>query len=173
MDNDSFTPSDLSARLAVLAAAQKANIARYTLSDGRTVWVRKAGPRNSAWRYTLLGWITRPLHLGVLKPVPNLGGERAIAVEARRLADLKAAGIRVPDVLARQDNALMLSDLGGIQLDTQIAQEAKGRHLTAWTAGLDAIGLVHEKGQFLSQAFARNMMVSGHEIAFLDFEDDP
>ena len=67
----------------------------------------------------------------------------------------------------------MLSHLDGKQLDTQIEQEARGKHLTAWNAGLNAIGEVHRKGQFLSQAFARNIMISGKDISFLDFEDDP
>lgn len=165
--------NNFATELARLAAAQKGGIARYTLSDGLVVWVRKAGRRNAAWRYALLGMVTKPLRLGVLKPVPNLGGEKAVATEAHRLRELKAAGVKVPELLAQQPDALMIGNLGGIQLDTQIEQEAKGRHLTAWTAGMDAIADVHAKGQFLSQAFARNMMIAGGTVGFLDFEDNP
>ena len=173
MTNQALGVPDFSGCLAAFAAKQKANIACYELSDGLVVWIRKAGARNPAWRYALLGMITRPLRLGVLKPVPNLGGEKAIAVEEKRLRELKAAGISVPEVLAHQADALMLSHLDGKQLDTQIEQEARGKHLTAWNAGLNAIGEVHRKGQFLSQAFARNIMISGKDVSFLDFEDDP
>ena len=171
--NQALRVPDFSGCLAAFAAKQKANIACYELSDGLVVWIRKAGARNPAWRYALLGMITRPLRLGVLKPVPNLGGEKAISVEEKRLRELKAAGISVPEVLAHQADALMLSHLDGKQLDTQIEQEARGKHLTAWNAGLNAIGEVHRKGQFLSQAFARNIMISGKDVSFLDFEDDP
>jgi hypothetical protein len=164
---------DFPAILARLAAQQTAGIACHTLSDGLTVWVRKAGPRNAAWRYALLGMITRPLRLGVLKPVPNLGGEKAVATEARRLRALAAAGIRVPELLAEQSDALLLGSLGGISLEDRIEQEAENGQLAAWAAGLDAIGQVHARGQFLSQAFARNIMADGGSIAFLDFEDDP
>ena len=85
--------NNFATELARLAAAQKGGIARYTLSDGLVVWVRKAGRRNAAWRYALLGMVTKPLRLGVLKPVPNLGGEKAVATEAHRLRELKAAGV--------------------------------------------------------------------------------
>ena len=96
--NQALGVPDFSGCLAAFAAKQKANIACYELSDGLVVWIRKAGARNPAWRYALLGMITKPLRLGVLKPVPNLGGEKAIAVEEKRLRELKAAGISVPEV---------------------------------------------------------------------------
>ncbi|MGF6148714.1 Uncharacterised protein [Kingella potus] len=176
MNADSETPKaahDFPAVLARLAAQQKSGIAPHTLSDGLTVWVRKAGARNPAWRYTLMGMVTRPLRLGVLKPVPNLGGEKAVATEANRLRRLAAAGIRVPELLAQQPDALLLGSLPGISLEERIGQEAKDGRLAAWEAGLDAIGEVHAKGQFLSQAFARNIMTDHGRIGFLDFEDDP
>ena len=55
--------------------------------------------------------------LEALRPVPNPGGRAAIHTEARRLAALHARGLRVPAVLAVQDDALLLRHLGrGIQL---------------------------------------------------------
>lgn len=131
-----------------LAAKQEATIAPYLLADGTKVWVRKAGRHNARWRYALLGMVARYLKLGVLKPVPSLGGEPAIATESKRLYELRSAGIAVPELLALRKNALMFGNL-------------------------EAIARVHKKRQFLSQAFARNMMWDGKNISFLDFEDDP
>ena len=76
-----------------LAAKQEAAIAPYLLADGTKVWIRKAGRHNARWRYALLGMVARYLKLGVLKPVPSLGGEPAIATESKRLYELRAAGI--------------------------------------------------------------------------------
>ena len=92
-DTNHTNAPNFAVELTRLAAQQSNNIARYTLSDGRTVWIRKAKPHNPAWRYALLGMITKPLHLGVLKPVPNLGGEKAIAVESTRLRTLYKAPV--------------------------------------------------------------------------------
>ncbi|EOF9476006.1 hypothetical protein ACHZUL_001750, partial [Neisseria gonorrhoeae] len=156
-----------------LAAKQEATIAPYLLADGTKVWVRKAGRHNARWRYALLGMVARYLKLGVLKPVPSLGGEPAIATESKRLYELRSAGIAVPELLALRKNALMFGNLEGIPLDTQIRQEAEAGKADAWLAGLEAIARVHKKRQFLSQAFARNMMWDGKNISFLDFEDDP
>ncbi|HEZ8173282.1 TPA: hypothetical protein WLR49_000932 [Neisseria gonorrhoeae] len=156
-----------------LAAKQEATIAPYLLADGTKVWVRKAGRHNARWRYALLGMVARYLKLGVLKPVPSFGGEPAIATESKRLYELRSAGIAVPELLAVRKNALMFGNLEGIPLDTQIRQEAEAGKADAWLAGLEAIARVHKKRQFLSQAFARNMMWDGKNISFLDFEDDP
>lgn len=172
-DTNHTNAPNFAVELTRLVAQQSNNIARYTLSDGRTVWIRKAKPHNPAWRYALLGMITKPLHLGVLKPVPNLGGEKAIAVESTRLRTLYKAGIRVPELLAVQNNALMMGNLTGIALDVRIEQEAGEGHLDAWETGLSAIEDVHRRGQFLSQAFARNCIIDSDKISFLDFEDDP
>lgn len=93
-----------------LAAKQEATIAPYLLADGTKVWVRKAGRHNARWRYALLGMVARYLKLGVLKPVPSLGGEPAIATESKRLYELRSAGIAVPELLALRKNALMFGN---------------------------------------------------------------
>lgn len=152
---------------------QKPGIKRYALPDGQIVWVRKAGARNAAWKYTLMGMVTKPLRLGALKPVPSLGGIHALDVESGRLKDLASRGVNVPVLLARRPDALMISSLAGRQLDSQIEQEAEQGRLDAWKKGLDAIADVHAKDGYLSQAFSRNMLISGEEIGFVDFEDDP
>lgn len=61
-DTNHTNAPNFAVELTRLAAQQSNNIARYTLSDGRTVWIRKAKPHNPAWRYALLGMITKPLH---------------------------------------------------------------------------------------------------------------
>ena len=109
---------DYAAFLRDTLATQPHNLAAYVLtrSDGsqppEQVWLKKAGPHLGAWRATLLGAVARLVRLEALRPVPNPGGRAAIHTEARRLAALHARGLRVPAVLAVQDDALLLRHLG-------------------------------------------------------------
>lgn len=48
MDTNHTNAPNFAVELTRLAAQQSNNIARYTLSDGRTVWIRKAKPHNPA-----------------------------------------------------------------------------------------------------------------------------
>lgn len=156
-----------------LADGQKQTIAAHILPDGRKVWLRKAGRRNAAWRYVLLGAAVRCLGLPVLRPVPNLGGTAAIATEAARLREFAAAGVAAPRLLAQRADALLMSDAGGETVSARVAAEAAEGRLDTWRQGLAAIADVHGRGLALSQAFARNMVADGGGIAFIDFEDNP
>ena len=118
----------------------------------------------------------------MLRPVPNLGGEQAIATEARRLRDLAARGLRVPTVLAQQPGGLLLAHLGrpdqptpslGNEIESALP---KGPEvvLALWLEGLQALSYVHATGTSLSQAFARNLVrCPDGTVGYIDFEDDP
>jgi hypothetical protein len=176
------TPAkDAEAFLHATLARQSESMARHEFA-GREVWVKKAGPRNPRWRYRLQGLIATVLRLETLRPVMNLGGPAAIAHEARRLNELAALGLRVPELLAQETHGLMIADLGTRDQPArnllvhlaQAARESPVALLAVWRRGLDAIATVHARGSYLSQAFARNLVVCADgEIAFIDFEDDP
>ena len=162
-------------------AQQPGNVASY-LMNGEQVWLKKAGPRNSLWGYRVLGALARTLRLPVLRPVPNLGGEQAIATEARRLRDLAARGLRVPAVLAQQPGGLLLAHLGrpgqptpslGNEIERALPQGPEVV-LALWLEGLQALSYVHATGTSLSQAFARNLVrCPDGTVGYIDFEDDP
>ncbi len=146
------------------------------------VWLRKAGPRHGSLRYHVLATLARALQLDVLMPVPNPGGHAAITIEAQRLVQLRAAGLRVPKVLAQQAGGLLISDLGQsgrvtvtlLERLEHAAIESPAALLEAWGDGLVAIGIAHARGQYLSQAFARNLVqCADGVIGYIDFEDDP
>lgn len=172
---------DYPAFLRQQAASQTRSIAQY-LPPGEQLWLKKAGARNSLARYRLMGILARLLRLPLLTPVPNLGGERAIATEARRLRDLAALGIHVPELLAVQRDALLLRHLGIPGMPTpSLANEMRdavpagaAAVLALWQQGLAAVEQVHAAGSYLSQAFARNMVrCADGAVGFIDFEDDP
>ena len=183
MPHDTDTPPahDYAAFLRQQLALQHANVARYML-DGEQVWLKKAGPRHGMGRYRVLGALARLARLQVLRPVPNLGGTAAIATEARRLHDLAARGLRVPVVLARQEDGLLLRHLGrpgepAPSLDGELhAAMPQGPQAVQalWCQGLEALQQVHSTGTSLSQAFARNLVrCPDGVVGFIDFEDDP
>ncbi len=146
--------------------------------QGQTLWLKKAGPRHGMWRYQLLGAVARISRSALLQPVPNLGGQAAIATEVRRLQDLAAAGIRVPEVLAVQADGFLMRNLGQHHLlhELHSAAHSPGRTglLPLWQEGLDFLSRVHTQGQCLSQAFSRNIVrCDDGELGAIDFEDDP
>jgi len=104
-------PEDYAEFLRLTLPHQEKAVASHRFGSER-VWLKKAGPRHGKLRYHLLAAIAGALRLDVLKPVPNPGGEAAIAIEAERLRQLGAAGLRVPAVLAQQADGLLISDLG-------------------------------------------------------------
>ena len=179
---------DYAAFLRDTLATQPHNLAAYVLtrSDGsqppEQVWLKKAGPHLGAWRATLLGAVARLVRLEALRPVPNPGGRAAIHTEARRLAALHARGLRVPAVLAVQDDALLLRHLGTPGAPTKsladelydAARDQPAQVLPLWQQGLHAVGLVHDAGACQSQAFARNLVrCPDGVVGYVDFEDDP
>lgn len=172
---------DYAAFLRRMVVQQPAGIASHRLG-GERVWLKKAGPRHGRLRYQLLALIARTLRLDVLTPVPNPGGEAAIAIESRRLRALAESGLRVPRVLAQSPEGLLISDLGQEgractvfhERLEQAAAAGPAALLATWHEGLAALAGVHARGAYLSQAFARNLVhCPDGVIGFIDFEDDP
>lgn len=163
--------------LEVCLAQQSSPIAQHILENGEIVWVRQAAKHNSIWRYRLLGFIAKIFHLGVLTPVPSLGGERAIANEAQALTRLaQYPSIHTPRLLAQQRHALMMSSLNpdGITLMQLLERSNPEAAYQYWQQGIAAIANVHHHHTHLSQCFARNMIVINRDtIGFIDFEDAP
>jgi tRNA A-37 threonylcarbamoyl transferase component Bud32 len=174
-------PGDYAEFLRVTLPRQEKNVASHRFGSER-VWLKKAGPRHGKWGYRVMAAVARMVRLDIIKPVPNPGGEAAIATEARRLKQLAAAGLRVPVVLAQQADGLLISDLGESGRATVVLQERLDQAaaagpaalLAVWREGLAAIAAVHVRGQHLSQAFDRNLVqCSDGTIGYIDFEDDP
>jgi hypothetical protein len=174
-------PGDYAEFLRVTLPRQEKNVASHRFGSER-VWLKKAGPRHGKWGYRVMAAVARMVRLDIIKPVPNPGGEAAIATEARRLKQLAAAGLRVPVVLAQQADGLLISDLGESGRATVVLQERLDQAaaagpaalLAVWREGLAAIAAVHVRGQHLSQAFDRNLVqCPDGTIGYIDFEDDP
>lgn len=146
--------------------------------DGQRVWLKLAGPANPFRLFRVLAAIMTWLGLGALRPVDGRGGAEAIAIEARRLRELNALGLPVPRLLASTPYSLLLSDLGdsanSLNLHQALATATVAERLILIARAFAALDHVHQQGAYLSQAFARNLIVAPDGgIGFIDFEEDP
>lgn len=160
------------------ALQNPARIVAIKTGGGTTVWLKKSTGAEGAFGRWVLTKFSKLLKLPMLNAVNQAGGSEAIATEARRLSELGNAGVKVPELLWQNDEMILISDLG-----RRFTSYLK-RHRNDHQIKLDAIDQVfstlselHRNGQYLSQAFARNITilenVDGISIGFIDFEDDP
>lgn len=141
---------------------------------GQPAWLKLSVPQPPAWRYQLMAGMARLLRQPAMQPVRPHGNEAGIRNEAGRLKALSDAGLRVPQLLAQDDRWLLISDLGHTTLEALIRHADPETRLAYWHRGAAYIQQVHRAGQYLSQAFARNLVWSPEEGAgAIDFEDDP
>lgn len=166
-----MTPADLQ-RIRAGAGWRAHRVEVFHDLDAGSVLVKGQRPPRPAWRYRLLNGAARVLGQPVLRAAPAHGGARAQAIEVRRLRALRAAGLPVPEVLHVDEEFFVQRWLGARSLDRLLRKDDEAA-LAWWRRALQGLVAVHERGQALSQAFARNFIVQGEHLAMIDFEDDP
>jgi tRNA A-37 threonylcarbamoyl transferase component Bud32 len=142
---------------------------------GRKGWEKHYGS-GSRRRLGLgvLDAVARRLDLGPLRPPPHHVGEAALRTEARRLRELRAQGIRVPEVLGETGDALQVSDIGEKLASRLRVLQDDPDALDALTASvIAAIAEAHRRGAYFGQPLPRNIAVGEEGIGFFDFEEDP
>ncbi|MBQ9578429.1 MAG: phosphotransferase [Ottowia sp.] len=142
---------------------------------GRIAVKGQRAPR-SAVLYRLLKGAGTLLGVPCLNAAPPVGGSAGQAMEVARLRALHAAGARVPQVL-HVDGAqgfFVMQWLGGEHL-ADVLQRGAPQAAALWREAGDELLRVHAAGQYLGQAFARNIIVGegGRLAGMVDFEDDP
>lgn len=149
-------------------------MAQRLLLDDRRVWLKHYDSNSRRISLGLLDRLARVLSIEALRVPPRPGGVRSLSVELRRVTELKAADVKVPEVLGQGAATLLLADIG-----TSLAKCLK------CTSGdpvarddlvrraIDAIADVHAKGLYLGNPVPRNMTFDNQCIGFLDFEEDP
>ncbi|MBT9568965.1 MAG: hypothetical protein IV085_11780, partial [Thiobacillus sp.] len=77
-------------------------------------------------------------------------------------------------LLAHDDHWLLISDIGHTTLEMLLRRSEADTQMGHWQAGASYILQAHRARQYLSQAFARNLVWSPeHGCGAIDFEDDP
>jgi hypothetical protein len=162
------------AQLLAIARADAARAPRTSrlVLDGRTVVVKREQPRRLALGYRILSLLAWLAGQPWLRGVPLPGGAQGQAVEVARLRQLGQAGVAVPSVLHVADGYFVMDHVPGADLASLLPREPEAMR-SRWNLGLHFLRDVHARGQCLSQAFARNLILGPRGIVAIDFEDDP
>ena len=155
---------------------------RYRLQNSRTcrletpegsVMVKGQRPARDRVRFWILNQLSKFLKNPMMKPVPLHGGTRSQSVEVQRLRALAAAGVSVPRVLYETEQYFVMQAFDATPLDSRLALPSH-QSTPAFERGLDAISVVHGHGAYLSQGFARNILINNDgSVWFVDHEDNP
>lgn len=164
-----MTPADLQ-RIRASRGWRELRVEVFHDTSVGSVLVKGQRAARPAWRYRLLNGFAQAAGLPLLRAAPAHGGARAQQIEVSRLRSLASAGVPVPQVLHVEAEFFVQSWLGADRLDTLLQQEHAARW---WQRGLRSLVALHARDQYLSQAFARNFIASGEQLAMIDFEDDP
>lgn len=141
--------------------------------DGEPAWRKSYGGSPRRWRLKALDLVARMLKVPALRPPPHPVGMSACATEARRLRELAAHGVRVPDVLEQGPSHLVLEDMGET-LAGRLRRSAPDEAGEWFARAALAVAEAHRHGTYLGQPQARNLVVDASgQIGFLDFEEDP
>ena len=160
------------ARIERSAGWRQHRIEMIDLSDEGPVVVKGQRPARGPLRYRLLSGLARLTRNPLLRPVPTPGGAEGQRIEVARLRALAAAGVRVPELLWVGKDHLVMRRIQGHTLEHYFSVDSHSG-LAAFRQGLEGLGDVHRRGQYLSQGFARNILVSDGTLVYIDFEDDP
>ena len=151
--------------------AQKSRNLLLDTPQGKVMVKGQRKPRDPV-RFWLLSAIGKLFSSPLIKPVPAHGGAKSQEIELERIAALHSAGISVPIVLHVAKDYFVMRAFTGRPLDSLVSEPGT-KAQAAFEQGLNAIAQVHAAGQYLSQGFARNILVNQHALCFIDFEDDP
>lgn len=151
-------------------------VAVVPTSKGEVI-VKGHRPERHPIGYHILNVLARVTSLPVLKAVPMYGGSQAQAIELRRLAALRAADVRVPEILHVANDYFVASRLGNEHL-VGVLRRVEPTGWNLWLEAAQEILRTHQAQQYFSQCFARNVMVDStlNPPVFrdmIDFEDDP
>ncbi len=141
--------------------------------QGRKTWFKSYSTGRRRARLRLLDLVARGMGVPALRPPSHGGGADACEIEARRLHELAATGIRVPEVLAESTQALLLSDIGET-FSSVLARVEQAERVQLIARAASALAHAHAKDSYIGQPLARNItMTADGSIGFIDFEEDP
>lgn len=140
---------------------------------GRVAWRKRYGAPERRVRLAALRWLARRLGASALIAPPPQDPEQACRTEREMIARLDGLGVRVPEVLAAEPTELVLSDLGPTLAIRCKNEPDPERRASLIRSGFAALRELHARGGYLSQAFARNMVITPEGVGFIDLEEDP
>lgn len=149
---------------------------RQIMVQGHRAWCKVYQTPSRSRRIVTRAWnqLTNQLDVSPLRSPPAAQGEEAAKqLELRRIRELQAQGVLVPEVLGEGANMLLLGDMGP-SLSSRLKQSNGTDETDSMVhRTIAAIADAHRRGAYLGQAFARNITITDEHIGFIDFEEDP
>lgn len=140
---------------------------------GVRAWRKRYEYEPRRWRLALLRVFVDRLGIECLRPPAMLPPDEARATEKAMIARLQGFGCRVPQILAEDADAIVISDLGPTLASACKRESDAAARARLVESGLEALVDLHRRGGWLNQAFARNLTLSDGRIGFIDLDQDP
>lgn len=171
MNAETTLPVEQALRLIVDSRGKRISWARI---GARTVWIKRFDAEKLPW--------TKRLH-GALSPILPVGLRSSRLVDAAAMRDrerrkaraFRQAGFSVPQTLHESDNATIMSDAAPT-LDGELQRRRKDdpdSHDELLVAMVSSLARAHASELCHGRPHPRDMFLSGGEIGFLDFEEEP
>lgn len=141
--------------------------------DGQIFWRKQYSSHGRRKRMAVLRWIARKLGANALLAPMPLSPSEACATEQSMIRHLRQLGVKVPEIIEAGDFYVVLSHAGDIFSGRCRRTKAVEDRIELIEKGFDALNDLHQRGGYLSQAFARNLTISDGRVGFIDLEEDP
>jgi tRNA A-37 threonylcarbamoyl transferase component Bud32 len=139
---------------------------------GRSIWIKQKTPSKSGPWHAAQRGIALCLRYPILRATVS-SGEASCRREAARLREFKAGGWHVPEVLAVNDDMLIMSDLGpSLKAFLDKTPDPETR-LTVLRTAAGTLARLHQGGLVHGRPYLRDMTWDGTQIGFLDLEENP
>ena len=142
--------------------------------DGRRVWFKKGGTGKRTFWHALQGLIATAIKKPILSVTAIPDGVNAALQESKNLRKFSELGVRAPDLLAHNDQMLVVSHLGttfsSLLDQTNDLQERKKFLLIA----VQGLSDMHKKGLVHGRPYLRDMILCDDgKTGFIDLEETP
>jgi hypothetical protein len=141
--------------------------------EGRRIWIKKTVPPKARIWHGLQKLIAFLLRRPILRSTVSEGGGGSLHMEAARLAEFRAKGFHVPEVLAVSDEMLVLTDAGPQLREVLDKTEDEAQRLALLKKAVAELARLHAARMVHGRPYMRDMTVEGGRIGFLDLEENP
>lgn len=145
------------------------------MREGQQVWIKRQGIEKKPWGKRLHDRLSFLFPAHFMKASPARDALGMNEQEVRKIEAFKKAGIPVPEILAIDGPALMISDVGQTvqkQLD-HLKKTDPEAHEDLLVKCAEALGNVHHAGLVHGRPHPRDMFIKDGKIGFFDFEEEP
>ena len=145
------------------------------MRDGKRVWIKRQGIEKRPWGKRLHSGLSFLLPAAFMKSSPLRDALGMNAQEIRKIEKFRKEGIAVPEILAVDGPALMMSDVGQTvqkRLDFLKKTDVAAHEKLLVQCG-EALGKIHNAGLVHGRPHPRDMFMAGNELGFFDFEEEP